>query len=494
VTKDPVQMRKFVDNYYKDTDISKLYINPTQEKKILVLDGQQRLQALYLALFGKYEDSELYIDILSGDAVDENDIKYRFEFLRRNIPKKESVVLLKEIVLSDEKSTQISRAIIQDISKRRPLSEQERILIEDNVSQIKKLFSELDLVNYYNIDSTEGGITDYEEILEIFVRVNSGGTILSKSDLMFSLMKLSWEEAEEKFDELLKKINQNGAFQFDKDFILKTALTLIGSGAKYEVSKFKGEKGTKNLEAIESNWPQIESSIRWTIDYVNDYAYIKGDKALPSYNVLVPIIYFVYVKNKRIEENDKHNMFVWMYSSLLNRSFSGQSDNVIDSVIDLLKSSNAHFPSEEMNKRIREKNRRTEITEDVLDSDKFVILNIIYLKRGGVYFSPLYSGNVPSIDHIFSQSKLRKEFALKKDSIDDIGNLRFLSRDENILKSDSDVNRYFTDDANRKLALEVHLIPNNTSLWNISNYKEFIAERRKMIMGVIESTLFYVPS
>jgi hypothetical protein len=67
-------MRKFVDNYYKDIDVSKLYVDPTTERKSLVLDGQQRLQALYISLFGKYDDKELYIDLLSGNEVNEEGI------------------------------------------------------------------------------------------------------------------------------------------------------------------------------------------------------------------------------------------------------------------------------------------------------------------------------------------------------------------------------------------------------------------------------------
>jgi uncharacterized protein with ParB-like and HNH nuclease domain len=69
-------MRKFVDNYYKDIDVSKLYVPATLNKKSLVLDGQQRLQALYIALFGKYDDKELYIDLFSGSEDNESGIKY----------------------------------------------------------------------------------------------------------------------------------------------------------------------------------------------------------------------------------------------------------------------------------------------------------------------------------------------------------------------------------------------------------------------------------
>ena len=69
---------------------------------------------------------------------------------------------------------------------------------------------------------------------------------------MFSLIKLNWEHAEEEFESLLDTLNENGAFNFDKDFILKAALVLIGKKAQYKVEKFKGTEGDKNLEADET--------------------------------------------------------------------------------------------------------------------------------------------------------------------------------------------------------------------------------------------------
>src|SRR5208283_5501248 len=98
-----------------------------------------------------------------------------------------------------------------------------------------------ELIYYYPIDSTTGRIIDYEEILEIFIRANSGGTILSKSDLMFSLMKLSWDDAEEEFEDLINVMNKQGAFYFSKDLILKSSLVLLDKSAKYAVDKFKGD-------------------------------------------------------------------------------------------------------------------------------------------------------------------------------------------------------------------------------------------------------------
>ena len=106
---------------------------------------------------------------------------------------------------------------------------------------------------------------------------------------MFSLIKLNWDEVEEEFEELLESINKQGAFKFDKDFILKTALVVIEKKAQYKVEKFKGKAGEENLKSIKENWSRLVDSIKWRRDFL-EYANITSDQTLPSYNAMMPII------------------------------------------------------------------------------------------------------------------------------------------------------------------------------------------------------------
>jgi uncharacterized protein with ParB-like and HNH nuclease domain len=69
ITKDDIQLRRFIEDYKDGMDIKDTYVKSSEymnKEKTLVLDGQQRLQALYIALKGTYNNKELYFDILSG--------------------------------------------------------------------------------------------------------------------------------------------------------------------------------------------------------------------------------------------------------------------------------------------------------------------------------------------------------------------------------------------------------------------------------------------
>lgn len=77
-----IKCRKFIDNYRAthSAHLSHFFVPPNKAKKGLVLDGQQRLQSLFIGLCGSYEGRELYLNMLSGDAVAPEDIKYQFAF------------------------------------------------------------------------------------------------------------------------------------------------------------------------------------------------------------------------------------------------------------------------------------------------------------------------------------------------------------------------------------------------------------------------------
>ena len=71
------------------------------KRKCLVLDGQQRLQSLFIGLKGSYEGRELFLDILSGEIAAPDDVKYKFAFLNPR-EAKFPWIKFKDLVFSDQ--------------------------------------------------------------------------------------------------------------------------------------------------------------------------------------------------------------------------------------------------------------------------------------------------------------------------------------------------------------------------------------------------------
>jgi hypothetical protein len=230
---------------------------------------------------------------------------------------------IKDLVYSNERSNRLAASIAEQCNQ--TLSPEHRQIIEDNVAQIYKVFRGDDNIVYQELDSIDNpdNYTD-DDIVEIFIRANSGGTVLGKSDLLFSLLVASWEDADERIEGLLDELNKGG-YEFDRDFLLKTCLTVLDKGARYDVSKFR-DGSTR--EAIINNWEDISEAIRAVKDYLHGKTYIRTDKALPSYLVLIPLVYFRY--RYRDAWKGARGLDDYILRTLIAGSFSGNPDNLID--------------------------------------------------------------------------------------------------------------------------------------------------------------------
>jgi len=313
---------------------------------------------------------------------------------------------------------------------------------------------------------------------------------------MFSLIKLNWDDAEGEFDKLLSTINKQNAFRFDTDFILKTALVLINKRAKFAIEKFKGERGEQNLKAIQHNWEKVVDSFGWLSDFLQ-YAGITSDETLPSYNALVPIIYYAYRNdNKVAPQLVKNNIQTWLYGALLNGNFSGQSDGIIDTCTDVIRdhSTADHFPFQELETTLRRKyGRIVGVNPSIIDSNANLILNLIYLYNKQVTnFQPILAGNAPEIDHIFPKSKMLKTYKKPSAVVNNIGNYMLLEKTLNINKTNKLPKDYFEEAVKQQPEFyERHRIPSDPTLHQPTHFEEFVEARRELLLDTIKRVLVY---
>ena len=303
-TKSRLRRRKFIDNYRHGLKLTDFYIPEDEGVKLLVLDGQQRLQSMFIGLIGSYDNKELYIDILSGEKVAPEDIRYRFKFFHHSevhLP----WIKFKDIVFSNERYNRLAESIKSRFLEE--LTDHQADTIVDNTLQIIKTFQNDETIVYQEFDSVDNPeLYDEDDVVEIFIRANSGGTKLGKSDLLFSLLTSSWEDADANMEDLLENLNRTG-FEFTRDFILKSCLSLLRKGAAYNVTKFRDEKTRTD---IISNWDAISEAIKDVSDFLYGTTYIRSDKALPSYLGLIPLIYFRYHYNAKWQEAEHLDTYI----------------------------------------------------------------------------------------------------------------------------------------------------------------------------------------
>jgi Protein of unknown function DUF262/Protein of unknown function (DUF1524) len=482
-----IRRRKFIDNWKSTLRLSDFYVPQDDKKKCLVLDGQQRLQSLFIGLCGSYEGKELYFNILSGEVAAPDDVKYRFAFLedaKATFP----WIRFKDLIFATKKKRELLDTLC--LSAGQPLTPRDLNKLDDHLDLVDRTLKMDEAVTYQELDSIDNpSLYSEDDVVEVFIRANSGGTKLGKSDLLFSLLSASWEVADEQMEDLLDSLNKHG-FDFDRDFVLKTSLTLLGQGARYEVEKFR-KRGVR--EEVEAKWGDIAQAIQDVLDFVRGKTFIQCDKALPTYLVLIPLVYVRYhFRNAWKEAKDLDS---YLLRCSLAGAFSGNPDNLLDALVTKLDELKG-FDLEEVFGVIRSQGRSLELTEDRFwqmgyGSDTIHLLFNLWYRNFN--FTPAYDNNLPQVDHIFPQSSLRKvkvenpktgrkDLMKYRDSErNHLANCMLLSREENGAggKWDTMPEEWFKD---KDLSyLDMHLIPSKPELWSLDRFEDFI-EARKALM------------
>lgn len=264
---------------------------------------------------------------------------------------------------------------------------------------------------------------------------------------------------------------------------------LLDQGAQYEVSKFR-KPGVR--EAIEAQWDKLSDSIRAVVDFVRSKTYIQCDKALPSYLALIPLVYIRHHFTNAWAS--AANVERFLVRTLLAGAFSGQSDRILDALVKRFKELE-RFDADEGFAIIRSQNRSLEITHDRFfemgygSKNIHLILNLWYPVFSHV---PAYDNNLPQVDHIFPQSRLkaikvtnpetgRPVMLYRDDARNQLANCMLLTRAENGAGGKGDIppEEWFAGKSADYLKL--HLIPEDPVLWKMDRYDDFIAARKALI-------------
>ena len=494
-TKESLRNRAFVQQYIEPVDVIPLYRPNTSKTKRLVLDGQQRLQTLFIGLKGSIEGKVLHFDVLSGLSPDNNGINYKFKFI---LPEKATWpnVPFQDLIYTKKLPSDIATDLLKKYGVE-GLSNQDFQTLTRNIDRARFEFITNDALIYQEIDSTDEEESSHslDDVVEIFIRANDGGTKLSKSDLMFSLMTANWSTADTEMQEFLSEIN-GVQFDFDRDFVLKASMVMLDQGARYDVKKLRTQE---IRDRITQEWTKLTTSISFVRDFLEQKTFIQSDKALPSYLAIIPLIYFYHKFPDKWQVTKGKESY--LLRVLLTSAFSGRPDNLIDKIVNTIKKTE-EFNVDQIFSDIREDQRSLELSENHLFEMGYgsrtihLLFNLWYSR---VDYNPAFDGHLPQVDHIFPRSILKKvkvtEEGITKqkyivNTINQLANCMLLPRDENGAagKSDTPPHKWFEDKPTEYL--ELHCIPKNKDLWEIEQFENFIDERKKLIREKFSYLLF----
>lgn len=458
---------KFIKHYHeRDKTHNEKYESFNKHTITAILDGQQRLTSLYIGLLGSYArkvpygrkdnneafpEKKLYLDLLSGNSNENNSTKnYDFKFLSQDeVEKAEKVWFEVGKILDFRESGEATQQSIL------LYKEQKDILTAHNtLNKLWLIVHERNVVHFYQ--EFEQSL---EKVLQIFIRVNSGGTKLSYSDLLLSIATAEWKDkdAREEINSFVDEIRVQKGFEISKDFVLKSSLVLNDfTNIAFSIENFN----RKNMEEIEKNWENLKSALRLTFDTLQRFGL--NNDTVSSFNALIPVAYYIqklsnptdFSTSEKFAE-DRQLIYKWLVRTSIKQTFSGQPDNILKPVRTVISKSTAqHFPLEEITQTLQKDHANKSITFES-DND---FRNILELKYGQpatyLVLALLMVGKNPSLiyhqDHLFPKGQFnskkfsefnlsdeeQKNFEAKKNSL---ANIQLLQGNENQSKSDNDL-------------------------------------------------------
>ena len=410
--------RPFIKDFESTRDYVSDESHPSDQEAHLVLDGQQRLQSLYLSFFGSYDKKRVYIqiDYVPTEAGDDTD--YRFEFL---IPEearaRPAMVHVAEVIQLDsdtkfdfaEKRAHQLCAHVMDATIQAAELTKRRATISKNIDRFIERFNVRPALLFQEVEKKH----NYDHVLEIFERVNSGGMVLDKSDLLFSTLKLKLQRMEHKFIEAIAFLNHGSRYTFNTDFLIKTCLVVFGQKAKYDVAKLKNDTFTAIIDA---RFDDLDYCLRQMSAWLDDIARIKCNRFLRSRLALIPILDYMLLSGKRDkpEGEEAQAMVEYLYMAFFRRLFSRAPDNVLDQLHDGMVSAVArdknHFPIEMIRSYMQQRQGGVyQLNRRFFHDDADLALNIV---DGGVLQIDLTNPNLHpyelklEVDHIFPRARL----------------------------------------------------------------------------------------
>ena len=427
-----------------DSNIEQVFTFETSSNnsnKYLVLDGQQRLTSLYCMFNGTYNNKILHINILSGDSEDKDPGNEYYEclFLTEQEAKKMNDEQKNSFFLSVKDLVQINPIHAAQKAHQKAV---ELKLNNDDTSRVSNVYIRCATIlgnskalQVIVVDEDSQHPTPLEEILEIFVRVNSGGLVLQKSDLLMSLLDLTWNDIQPELQNIVRNINKDNPYKITRDDVLKSLLLAEGAETRFDRLVSDREKVENLSKKLPSHTQGIEEAWKILLCILKDKCKIYSERFFNyGHNALLPFVIYIY-KNKNLSDSEKRKVAFSIYLTLISSIF-GSAESRMNSFTRKQIKPNETFPLEKLIDLVK-----TKYGVNSLDSLMRHSLDLsLNLSHGGISLN----NNPDELqrDHIFPRAKRLAEKYSSED-VNHYANFHFLRAGDNLNKLDTEPDVWF---------------------------------------------------
>jgi hypothetical protein len=489
--------------------------NPYQSTRLL-LDGQQRLTSLSAVIRGEpvkvrgrkrpiellfnleHPDQLAIVTEVDEEASDDEDIiedetdstedelQHRFEKMTFVVTTKKLEQLphwvkVSDVFKTDEDARFLSRAGIEKISDPRYTKFSQRLA---RLRAIRRYV--------YRMDVLERALS-YDEVTEIFVRVNSLGAKLRSSDLALAQITAKWRNSLATFQTFQQQCAKAG-FDLDLGLYLKNMIAFATGQSRFLTV------GGLSVEKLRSAWKESCRGMEFSMNFLKSNAGIESPALLSSPFLLVALAYFGYKRDYQIMSNEAERLRFWVLLANAKGRFSrGSSETILDQDLATVRDGGG---TQELIDRLRLQVGRLDVTPEELEgrNRRSALFKTMFLAfrasgakdwRSNLMIALDHSGAQHRLQfhHIFPKSVIKSTYTTRE--VDDIANLAFIGGKTNRRISNKAPAIYLQSVKGKsgEAALHAQCIPTGPELLEVDSYKRFLVERRQRIAARLNSYL-----
>jgi hypothetical protein len=501
---------------------------PQGKALTVILDGQQRLTSMSIALLGyradklphkratnpdAYPKKRLYLNLAKKyERDDDPDREFDFRFLTdadaaaRNDG--EYWFPVRDIL-------QFAQGSQPDIGKLMAYTASNQLNAwgAEALGKLSHAVVSSPVIHYFQEDEQS-----LNRVLNVFVRLNSGGTPLSYSDLLLSIATAQWKtDARETIYGLVDDLNLafGAGKRFDKDFVLKSALVLVDlPDVKFDVDNFNAE----NTARIEAQWSDaVRAPLLGAVRLAALFGF--DETTLTAANVLIPVAYWLkqraaptdVVESAKFAE-DRTRIRTWLILALLKSAFSAKTDTLLAAVRTAMQKVNPNdgFPLSTIETALNTHGRPLRFSDEDIDDlmeyeygrrETFPVLAALYPRLNTQFKF--------HVDHIFPRSAFHKQklqkAGLPPDAIatfqalvNTLPNLQLLPgviNEEKLASPFEEWTRQMREDQDKKrwsdYCAQHHIPP--LSNYTLLNFAAFHEQRKALLRKELTSVLRTTP-
>ena len=345
-----------------------------------------------------------------------------------------------------------------------------------------------------HVEEVTGADKTIDVVVNIFNRVNSGGTKLSGGDLALAKVCADWPEARGRMKAALKKWRRAG-YSFSLDWLLRNVNTVTTGEARFthlhDISR----------ERVENGLVRAEKAIDHILNLIGGRLGLDHDRVLfGKFAIPVMVHYFDRNRQHLAGAVEQDRLLFWFVQSAMWGRFSGTTESMIDKDLEVLAD---------------------------LDGGLERLIEQLQLWRGGLRVSPAHFGgwslgarfypvlymltrvgeardwgtglplksqllgkmNQLEVHHIFPKAMLYK-LKYRRPEVNAVANFCFLTKDTNLQIGSQRPEDYFPKvEALHPGVLASQWIPMDPELWKAENYLAFLEARKELLASAANGFL-----